>query len=286
MGKKLGSFSLIFVFAVFIAVILGAIPRFESQLDTYQLVFWTSVFIFVPMNILYLFAKALGFRTKSAGSIIISLTASVFFFGGVYLFLASAANIGFNTTLAISLTAPLVFVIFAPLFSKERLNAAKLLAVIVFAGGAACVLYSNGFVFTSSPDKLGYMFGAAACWAVFSILAFRTKTSIFVNVYIYMLVGMAAATVMLFIGSSFKLPLFSDIWRLLLFGMLVAGTVFLWDGVYKLSSSSFWGACIYMIPSVLVIYDVIFHSASVSTLGIIGLAVTGAAALYRLSVKM
>lgn len=286
MGKKLGSFSLILLFAVFIAVIIGVIPRFRSPLDTFQLVFWTSIFIFVPMNFIYLFAKALGFRTKSTGSIIISLAAAVFFFGGLFLFLVSEVRMGFNTTLAISMTAPLVFVLISPLFSKERISAAKILAVVIFVGGAACVFYANGFVYTSSPVHLIYAFGAALCWSMFSILAFRTKTSIFVNVYIYMLVGLVAATIIMFIGSSFALPLFSDLWRLLLFGVLVAGTIYLWDGVYKLSGISFWGACIYILPSILVIYDMIFHSGSVTTMGIIGLSVTGAAVLYRLSIKM
>lgn len=286
MGKKLGSFSMILLFAVFIAVIMGTIPRFHSQLDTYQFVFWTSIFVFVPMSILYLFAKALGFRTKSTGSIVISFSAAVFFFGGLFLFLVSVVRMGFNTTLAISMTAPLVFVLISPLFSKERINAAKTLAVVFFVGGAACVLYANGFVFTSSPIYLTYAFGAAVCWAVFSILAFRTKTSIYVNVYIYILVGLVAATVIMFIGSSFTLPVYNDLWRLLLFGVLVAGTIYMWDGVYKLASASFWGACVYILPSVLVLYDMIFHSGSVTTLGIIGLSVTGAAALYRLSIKM
>jgi len=286
MGKKLGAFLLVLFFAACITVLLGLMPNLLTLMNSYQLAFWTGICIFIPLNVVYLFLYAFGQRSKSTGSILISLGSSVFLYGGLFLFAMSVSKIGLNSSITLVLLAPLLFLILAPLLSKESINGAQVLAVIITAAGSACILYSRGIIHPASWDSISYILGAAACWAAFSLMALKTKTGVFVNVYIYVLMGVIISTILMFVQSSFILPSYSNVGTLLIFGALVFTAIFLWAGTYRLSSASFWASMIFIIPAVMLLYDISFKSASLPLLGIIGLGVTGIAVIYRLFIKM
>lgn len=255
-------------------------------MDAYQLAFWTCIFIFIPLNIIHLFVRAFGIRRKNTGGILISLGASLFLFGGFAFFVLSTSSIGFNSSMALVLLAPLLFIIFAPLITKESINAAQGVGVILTAAGGFCILCSRGLVNLGSWESISYVIGAVACWTLFSLLALKTKAGIHMNVYTYVVVGLVAATVVMFIQSSFILPEYNSIFTLLVFGALAATIIYLWAGTFRISSASFWASMVYILPAVILIYELIFKSVSLPVMGIVGLGVTGLAVIYRLAIKM
>ena len=286
MGKKLGSFLLVLFFAACITVLISIMPKFLSQMDAYQLAFWTCIFIFIPLNIIHLFVRAFGIRLKNTGSILISLGASLFLFGGFAFFALSVSSIGFNSSLALVMLFPFLFLIVVPLITKESINAAQVVGIILTAAGAFCILYARGLVNPGSWESISYVIGAAACWTVFSLLALKTKAGIHTNVYIYVVVGLIASTIVMFIQSSFILPEYSNLFTLLAFGALAATIIYLWAGTFRISSASFWASMVFILPAVILSYELIFKSASLPVMGIIGLGITGLAVIYRLSIKM
>ncbi|MCK5758343.1 MAG: DMT family transporter [Clostridiales bacterium] len=286
MGKKLGAFLLVVFFAVCITLFINMIPELLVLMNSYQLAFWISIFIFVPMNIVYLFLYAFKIRNKSTGSIIMTFGASVFLYGGLFLFAMSVARIGLNSSLSLVFLAPIFFLILAPLLSKESINGAQILAVIITTVGGACIFYARGLIHPTSWETISYIIGASACWTGFSLLALKTKTGIFVNVYIYVLVGVITATIFMFVQSSIILPAYSSVGTLLIFAALVATSIYLWAGTFRYSSISYWSAMVFIIPSVMILYEVIFNSASLPLFGIIGLGITGFGVIYRMIIKM
>lgn len=286
MGKKLGSFLLVLFFTACIAVLIRFMPTFLKSMDAYQLAFWTSIFVFIPLNVIYLFVRAFGIRRKNTGSVLMSLLASVCLFGGFALFLLSVNGIGFNSSLALVLLTPILFLIIVPIITKESVNAAQVAAVIVAAAGAYCILYSNGLINPGAWESIGYVMGAVVCWTIFSLLALKTKAGIHTNVYLYIVVGLIAATAMMFIKSSFILPEYSNLFTLLAFGALAATIIYLWAGIFRVSSASFWASMIFILPAVILSYDLIFKAASLPILGLIGLCITGFAVIYRLTIRM
>ena len=286
MGKKLGSFLLVLLFAACIAVLLDMMPGLLSRMDSYQLAFWTAVFIFLPLNVVYLFIKAFGIRQNNTGSILISIAASAFLYGGFVLMAISVAKLGFNSSLALVLLAPILFIAVVPVITKESVNAAQVIGILLTAAGAFCILYSLGLIHPGSWAEVGYVIGAAVCWAVFSLLALRTKTGIFANVYLYLLTGLIIATVLMFLQSSFILPTYGTVGLLLIFGVILATALYLWAGTFRIASASFWSAMMFMLPAVLLIYGFLFNSVSIPFIGIIGLGITGIAVIYRLVIRM
>jgi len=286
MRKKLVALSLVLIFAVCVTLFLRMMPDLLTLMNSYQLSFWVSVFMFVPLNVVYLFLYALGFSNKSTASVMMSFGASLFLYGGLFLFVMSVERVGLNSSLSLLFIAPLLFLILAPLFSKESVNGAQTLAVILIAAGAACIFYSKGLIHPTSWESISYIIGAAACWAIFSLMALKTKSGIFVNVYIYMFVGLIASAILMFVQSSFILPVYSSVGTLLIFGALVATSIFLWSGIFRYSSASYWAAMVYIVPSIMLLYEVIYKSANVPVIAIIGMGVTGLAVVYRTIIKM
>jgi drug/metabolite transporter (DMT)-like permease len=198
----------------------------------------------------------------------------------------SVSKLGFNSSLALVLMAPMIFIAFVPIITKESVNAAQVIGILLTAAGAFCILYSLGLIHPGSWAEVGYVIGAAVCWAAFSLLALRTKTGIFANVYLYLLMGLIISTVLMFVQSSFILPTYGTVGLLLIFGILLATALYLWAGTFRIASASFWTSMTFILPAVLLIYGFLFNSVSIPFLGIIGLGITGVAVLYRLIIKM
>ncbi|MBN2557878.1 MAG: DMT family transporter [Clostridia bacterium] len=284
MGKKLTALLFVVCFASCMTAIAKILPGLPAGMDTYRLVFWIFALIFFPMNVIFFIIRFWS-RNKSSGSFFISVLAAAFLMAGIYLFAAGASGMGAGNAIAFVFLTPLITIALLPAMSKEKLSPGKILAVIVAAGGAACIFIAGRSDVQFSANGFLLILGASACWSMFSLISARTRTITHVNVYIYVTAGVVISTAAMFLQSGFKMPEFRDMGALLILAALFMASIFFWAAAYKPASVSFWATAVYIVPAFMLLYEIIFRSGTIGVLGIAGFSVLGIALIYRMSVK-
>jgi drug/metabolite transporter (DMT)-like permease len=169
---------------------------------------------------------------------------------------------------------PIIMVILAVLFIREKLNLFKILALLSgFIGTAVIIIKGDigNINFTNlGGDLLGI--GAASSWAVFSILGKKNKLDPYLSIFIYTLEGFILSILTLFLFSGYIMPDALAFSGLIWIGITsIAGVYFVWFRALKLSSPTFVAGMSYFNPFLSLLFIFLLLGEKILFIQIIGL---------------
>jgi drug/metabolite transporter (DMT)-like permease len=177
--------------------------------------------------------------------------------------------------LVIQYTWPIMILVLSVFILKERLNARKVIAIILGFLGVLLVL-SKGAVSEielNNPRVIILVAIGAFCFALFSVLSKNIKRASLAVTSIYFLAATVASFLSMLYFSEFALPSSVELFPVLLNGVLVNGLSYMfWLSALKSAEASYLAPFVYITPILSAIYLILFFDEPMLTVYGVGLA--------------
>ena len=237
----------------------------QSELDSHQFLFWSSL---VSFSVIFGSALATGkigqFRQLRAADWLwfafLGLLGTYIYYLFLYLGYAKATGM---EVLVIQYTWPILIVIFSLFLLGEKLNLKKSLAVVLGFLGVTLVLTRGNIdqVHIDNPLVIALVGAGAACFALFSVLSKKLTQEPLILVSIYFLVASLASLISMFSLSEFAFPSSSEWFPVLLNGVLVNGFSYVfWAMALRLTEASYLAPFTFIAPVLSAIYLIVFFN--------------------------
>jgi drug/metabolite transporter (DMT)-like permease len=248
------------------------------ELNNLQMLFYSTIFSCIVMGGIVLFQK----KTSVLATYSIRDYAKVGTLGflGTYLYYVllygalalTSASEGF----ILAYTWPMLVIILAFPFLKERLTVKKLCSIFISFLGIV-VIVTHGHIFALNFTSLqGDMLalGGAGVFALFSVLGKKYQYDQVVSVFIYFVTALVFITPTLFLFSSLKIPSL-HIWLwLLLNGFIVNGISYIfWFKALEYGDTSVTSNALYLTPFLSLVYIALFLGEGILLSSVIGLVI-------------
>jgi drug/metabolite transporter (DMT)-like permease len=261
----------------------------QTTLDNHQFLFWSSLVSFIVLGLVSVFNN----RIKEIKQYRAKDWFYLFFLGllGTYiyyllLYLGYSKSDGLEV-LVFQYSWPILTVLFSIIILKEKLNINKSIALILGFIGVLFVLTKGEFqsINVSNPNIAILVLLGAASFALFSVLSKNIKQDPLVAVTIYFFSATIASFISMMCFSEFTTPTTSEIFPVLLNGIIVNGfSYLLWIKALKKTEASYLAPFTFLTPVLSAIYLLIFFNEPFTSANLIGLACIVASGLIN-SVK-
>lgn len=235
----------------------------QESLDNHQFLFWSSAVSFVTLlgtagargqlrKIRKLHAK----EFLKLG--ILGLLGTYIYYLFLYLGYARAEGM---EVLVIQYTWPFFVVILSALLLGERLSFKSIAATLLGFFGVILVLTEGSFgsVHLSDGRTIALVLLGAFCFALFSVLGKNVSVEPFLATTVYFFTAMLASAISMLLFSGWKAPVRSEIFPILLNGILVNGVSYLfWFFALRAGSASYVAPFVYLTPVISAVYLVVF----------------------------
>ena len=224
----------------------------QSELDNFQLIFWSNCISLFTVSIIYFFFIGFSFERVSNVKVLYSLILGSLGYSIYYLFLYYGyANGNSIEVLIIQYSWPLQMILLASLILREFLSISKWIAVITGFGGI-CIIITKGELlavqFSGLEVSLCVLLGAF-CFALFSVFSKISKVEL-LQFTVLLFLGAtitSCATLMVFSGMQF--PKKEELVPVCINGILVNGiSSILWLLALKRISATSAAVFIFFTP--------------------------------------
>lgn len=263
----------------------AALSKFVlDRLDAFQVQFYSYGFASVIMLAALIRSKRAGTmksllpKPKQWGIIIICGITSCAYIYLYNLALSMADEHHITTVIMINYLFPVFVALFSVPINGERLNALKIISVLIsFAGASVVVAGGTGIVIdTSSLLMYALALTAAVSWGLFSSFGKRNAVPMVISNSVYVFIGFIISAVLLPVNSSFFVFTFAELdflavilWLGLTNFIL---SVFIWFRLLKMNASSKVAALSLITPfTSLLFVKLIFPDTQIGLYHIIGL---------------
>ena len=249
----------------------------QSTLDNHQFLFWSSL---VSLIVLSVSATLRGnirevksYSLKEWGYLsFLGLLGTYIYYLFLYLGYSRASGM---EVLVIQYTWPIMILVLSVFILKERLNARKVIAIILGFLGVLLVL-SKGAVSEielNNPRVILLVAIGAFCFALFSVLSKNIKRASLAVTSIYFLAATVASFLSMLYFSEFALPSSVELFPVLLNGVLVNGLSYMfWLSALKSAEASYLAPFVFITPILSAIYLILFFDEPMLPVYGVGLA--------------
>jgi drug/metabolite transporter (DMT)-like permease len=264
------------------AFIPVATKKILTELDHYQMLFYSNVISFLAVGAYALIARKLApvFTLKARDHLSLSLLG----FLGTFLYFALLYGAIKHTDAAegfiLAYTWPIMVMILSAFLLGEELSISKVAAILICFVGII-VIATHGDVFSfqlTSPLGDALALVGALVWALFSVLSKKNNYDGVAATLIYFLVGSAFSALPVLFGGGFVWPT-SNIRLWILFnGLLINGISYIfWLKALEYGKTAILSTSLYLTPFISILYVYIFLGDPVSASSVVGLVliVTG-----------
>lgn len=235
----------------------------QSNLDSHQFLFWSSLISFLVLLASLIFTGKIATIKKNSLKdwlflSILGLLGTYIYYLFLYLGYAKAAGL---EVLVVQYTWPILIVIFSIFILKEPLTAKKSWAVALGFGGVALVLSKGELqaIKINNLDVILLVLAGSSCFALFSVLSKKVTQEPLSVVSTYFLVATIASFISMLCFSEFTLPSQSDLSPILLNGILVNGFSYVfWFQALKSCEASYLAPFTFIAPILSAFYLILF----------------------------
>lgn len=249
----------------------------QSTLDNHQFLFWSSLVSLIVLSVSATLrgnireVKSYSFKEWGYLSFLGLLGTYIYY---LFLYLGYSRASGMEV-LVIQYTWPIMILVLSVFILKERLNARKVIAIILGFLGVLLVL-SKGAVSEielNNPRVIILVAIGAFCFALFSVLSKNIKRASLAVTSIYFLAATVASFLSMLYFSEFALPSSVELFPVLLNGVLVNGLSYMfWLSALKSAEASYLAPFVYITPILSAIYLILFFDEPMLTVYGVGLA--------------
>jgi len=240
----------------------------QTQLDNHQFLFWSSLVSFVVLALSVTFTGNLKeFKTYQlkdwAYLSFLGLLGTYIYY--LFLYLGYSKAIGMEV-LVVQYTWPILIVVFSIFILKERLNFKKSIAIILGFLGVLIVLTKGDFqnIHISNAPVIALVGAGAASFALFSVLSKNIKKEPLGVVAVYFFVATVASFISMMFYSGFATPVSSEVFPILLNGILVNGFSYVfWLLALRSAEASYLAPFTFITPVLSAIYLIVLFDEPV-----------------------
>lgn len=235
----------------------------QTSLDNHQFLFWSSLVSFLVLGI----NAALSGKLQEVSGysladlvfiIILGLLGTYIYYLFLYLGYARAKGL---EVLVVQYSWPVLIVGLSIWLLNEKLTLRKTIALILGFAGVITVLTKGEFsqINVTNPALIALVGAGAFCFALFSVLSKKlTSKAPIVVVSFYFLSALMASFISMLYFSGFALPSKTEIWPILINGLLVNGYSYIfWMKALHESEASYLAPFTFITPILSAIYLII-----------------------------
>ena len=271
-----------YIYLVLCILIRAMLPvvskKMLVELDNIQILFYSTILSSFTMALILLFEKkTAAFKKYSINDYFTMCFLGIF---GAYLFYIllyqafalTSAQEGF----ILNFTWPIMIILLSFLILKEKITLRKTIAILISFFGVV-VIVTKGMVFSIRfTNLIGDLFalGAAASFAIFSVLGKRCMFDKTISMFIFSLLSLVLTTITLFIFSTFKIPTMNVLPWLIYNGVFINGlSFFFWLKSIEYGDINLLSNIAYVTPFVSLIYILIFLKEEILFSSVAGLII-------------
>jgi drug/metabolite transporter (DMT)-like permease len=169
-----------------------------------------------------------------------------------------------------------MIVLFAVLINKEKINAVKMVSILLGMAGVVIIITNGRFISINFTNLAGDMLIIAStiAWALFSSLGKKSRIDISVANYVYIFISFLLSGISMFIFSDFVVPGISVIGGLFWIGLFefVFG-YYLWLRVLKVAPSALIASISFISPFVTILFIMLLIGERITWAEIEGLII-------------
>lgn len=263
---------------IFWASIPVASKKILVELDSLQMLFYSTIFSFIVLGFILLIQKKHKIMRRYSGKdyFIMALLG----FLGTYLYYVLLYK-AFELTTAqegfiLAYTWPILVLLLSFIILKEKVTLRKIFAVLLSFFGIIIIVTQGkifSLTFTNLPGDLLALLGAFV-FALFSILGKKYNYDKTISAFVYFLSALIFTAISVLIFSPLRAPSLT-IWILLLYnGILVNGITYVWwfKALEKVDTHII-STALYLTPFISLIYIWLFLNEKILLSSVIGLIV-------------
>ncbi|MCP4297697.1 MAG: DMT family transporter [Proteobacteria bacterium] len=237
----------------------------QTTLDNHQFLFWSSVVSFLVLVVLLTFSGRSGevrhYTLKDWTYLgFLGLLGTYLYYLFLYLGYSQADGM---EVLVIQYTWPVFIVLFSIPILNERLSYRKVISIMLGFTGVIIVFSKGEFqsINVSNPSVILLVGVGAVCFALFSVLSKNVNKEPLGVVSIYFLSASIASFVSMLFFSEFATPSITELWPVLINGIIVNGFSYLfWLIALRSTDASYLAPFIFITPVLSAVYLIIFFN--------------------------
>lgn len=235
----------------------------QSTLDNHQFLFWSSLVSFIVLGIASAVVGTIGEIARYSLRdwlyiLFLGLLGTYIYY--LFLYLGYAKAVGIEV-LVFQYTWPILIVLLSIVILKEHLTFRKLSALVLGVAGVVIVLTKGDFqsINISNPAVIALVAAGASCFALFSILSKTVQKEAYSVVVVYFFAALVASFISMLHFSEFAFPAISELFPVLLNGILVNGFSYIfWVIALRSTDASYLAPFTFITPILSTIYLVLF----------------------------
>jgi len=278
MNKNASGYIYLALCIIFWASIPVASKKILVELNSLEMLFYTTIFSFIVLGFILLIQKKHKMMKKYSGRDYLNMAFLGFL--GTYLYYVLLYG-AFELTTAqegfiLAYTWPILVLLLSFVILKEQVTLKKILAILISFFGIIIIVTRGkifSLAFTNLWGDLLALLGAFV-FALFSILGKKYGYDKTISAFIYFLSAQFLITITVFIFSPPKIPSL-EIWIWLLYnGILVNGITYVWwfKALEKVDTHIV-STALYLTPFISLVYIWLFLGEKILFSSIIGLVV-------------
>lgn len=268
MTNKTKSTLLVLLCVVLWAMIPPVAKIGQINLDNHQFLFYSSVTSFIGLLGATFFYKKIGHIKKYSlkdwfNVITLGLLGTYIYYLFLYFGYDKAKGL---EVLVVQYTWPVLIVLFSLFLLKEKLTMKKIVSLVLGFFGVSIVLTKGDFsnVYIDNIEVIFLVFAGASSFALFSVLSKKITLEPIGLTMVYFLIASTASLISMFYFSAFKLPPSTEVFPILLNGLLLNGFSYLfWLNALKLAEASYLAPFVFITPVLSAIYLIIIFEEPV-----------------------
>lgn len=270
-----------YVLMAMVLIIWGSLSSANKlmmiKIDSYQILFYSFGIAFAALTIINIVNRKIKSVFELRGRDIALLTLySIPLFLYNILSTLSVSKIPAMEVSMLSNLNPLMIVLFAVLINKEKINAVKIISILIGMMGVVIIITNGRFISINLTNLAGdlLIIASTIAWALFSSLGKKCRIDISVANYVYIFISFLLSGISMFIFSGFVMPGISVIGGLFWIGLFeFVFSYYLWLRALKVASSALIASISFISPFITILFIMLLVGERIAWVQIEGLIV-------------